>query len=276
MNRDYKRFLEENPDRVRGDGGDGAMFSGLLKQLRAMPEPEPRSDFAARVLERVKREEAERAAAVAAARRYRPLRWALRAAAAVAVAALGFAGLRAVVRPAADPGAVAMARAAAACEVIVSGQGADGGWHADGAAVAGGNSARAGQDGALSAIALMALMRSGTDPLGGPHADAVRSGMENLIAVQSNPQGLGDGATRLGRSSRYLVAMALRAGAALPGAPAEWREAAGRAAVAVPVDADTVRLNRQLAHAGSMPEPWKKAGGPVLTAALELLEPRTL
>ena len=61
MNRDFKRFLEENPDRVRGGERDGAMFSDLLKQLRAMPEPEPRSDFAARVLERVRREEAARA-----------------------------------------------------------------------------------------------------------------------------------------------------------------------------------------------------------------------
>ena len=122
----------------------------------------------------------------------------------------------------------------------------------------------------------MALMRNETDPLRGPHADAVRSGMENLIAAQSSPQGLGDGATRLGRSSRYLVAMALRTGASLPGAPAEWRVAAGRAAMDAPADTETVRLNRQLAHAGAMPEPWKKAGGPVLAAAMELLEPRTL
>lgn len=276
MNRDYKRFLEENPDRVRGGKEGGAMFAELLEELRSMPAPEPRGDFAARVLERVRRGEAERAAAAAAARRKRPLRWALRAAAAVAIAALGAAGLRALVGPAEDAAALAAARGAAACEVIVSGQGADGGWHADGAALAGGNSARAGQDGALSAIALMALMRSGPDPLNGPHADAVRSGMENLIAAQANPRGLGDGATRLGRSSRYLAAMALRAGAALPGAPAEWRAAAGRAAMDVPGDAETARLNRQLAHAGAMPEPWRKAGGPVLTAALELLEPRTL
>lgn len=274
MHPDYKRFLKENPDRVRGNPDDGAMFASLLRRLRAMPEPEAREDFADRVLARLHREEAARSAL----RRGMAWRWAVRVAAAVALICLGAAGFRAWLGSAGE-GTVALARdrGAAACELIVAGQGADGAWHAvaDGDAV-GGNSFRAGGDGALSAIALMALMRSDADPLRGPHAGAVRGGMEHLVALQANPQGLGDGATRAGRSSRYLVAMALRTGAALPGAPASWREAAGRAALDLPPPADAARLNRQLAHAASMPEPWKKAGGPVLATALELLEPRTL
>ena len=52
MNRDYKRFLEENPDRVRGGKEGGAMFAELLEELRSMPAPEPRGDFAARVCKR--------------------------------------------------------------------------------------------------------------------------------------------------------------------------------------------------------------------------------
>lgn len=274
MHPDYKRFLKENPDRVRGDPDDGAMFAPLLRRLREMPGPEARPDFAGRVLARMHREEAARAAA----RRGAAWRWAARAAAAVAVVCLGAVALRSRPGAAGDADAApARARGAAACELIVAGQGADGAWRAtaDGDA-AGGNSFRAGGDGALSAIALMALMRSDADPLRGPHAGAVRGGMEHLVALQADPRGLGDGATRAGRSSRYLVAMALQAGAALPGAPASWREAAGRAARDLPPAADAARLNRQLARASSMPEPWKKAGGPVLAAALELLEPRTL
>ena len=273
MNPDYKRFLEENPDRVKGTPEDGAMFSGLLRKLRSMPEPEARNGFADRVLERVRREEAARAAAKAAARRARPLRWVAGIAAALALVWAGMAGWEAW--KASGDGAVGSALARAeACEVIVSGQGADGAWRASGNG--GGNSFRAGQDGALSAIALMALMRGEADPLRGAHAGAVRGGMEHLIALQSAPRGLGDGATRAGMSSRYLVAMALRAGASLRGAPAEWKAAARRAAGDAPSAAEAARLNRQLAHAASMPEPWKRAGGPVLAAALELLEPRAM
>lgn len=273
MNPDYKRFLEENPDRVKGNPEDGALFSGVLRRLRSLPEPEARGGFAERVLERVRREEAARAAAEAAARRTRPLRWVAGIAAALALAWAGMAGVGAW--KASEGGAAGQALARAeACEVIVSEQGADGAWRAAGEA--GGNSFWAGRDGALSAIALVALMRSEADPLQGPHAGAVWGGMEHLIALQSAPRGLGDGATRAGMSSRYLVAMALRAGASLPGAPAEWRAAAGRAAGDMPPPAEAARLNRQLAHAASMPEPWKRAGGPVLAAALELLEPRAM
>jgi hypothetical protein len=70
--------------------------------------------------------------------------------------------------------------------------------------------------------------------------------------------------------------MALRAGASLRGAPESWREAAGRASLDAPPSAEAVRLNRQLARADAMPEPWKRAGGPVLAAALEVLRPRVL
>lgn len=273
MKTDYKRFLKENPDRVKGNPEDGAMFSGLLRKLRSLPEPEPRSGFADRVLARVRREEAVRAAAEAAARRTRPLRRVAGIAAALALVWAGMAGVGVWKGAGNGTDGSALARAEA-CGIIVSGQGTDGAWRVAGGE--GGNSFRAGRDGALSAIALMALVRSGGDPLRGPHAGAVRGGMEHLVALQSAPGGLGDGATRAGMSSRYLVAMALRAGAALPGAPAEWKAAADRAAGDMPPAAEAARLNRQLAHAASMPEPWKRAGGPVLAAALELLEPRAM
>lgn len=262
MHPDYKRFLKENPDRVRGNPDDGAMFASLLRRLRAMPEPEAREDFASRVLDRVRREEA----AAATARRRRSLRWAVRVAAAAAVAFLCASAFRVWLAPAADPAAIAMARTAAACDFIAAGQDTDGVWRAAGPA----------QDGALTAIALLALMRNEADPLHGPHAAAVRNGVDSLVAMQSDPRGLGDGATRAGRSSRYLVAMALRSGAGLPGAPAAWRDAAARAALDAPSAAEAVRLNRLLAHPAAMPETWKRAGGPVLAASLDLLRPRAL
>lgn len=260
---EYKRFLEENPDRVVMDPEGRGMFSDVVRRLRSMPEPEAREDFAARVMSRVLREEAE----AEAARKRRPFRWAVRIAAAAAVAVLCAAGWRAVFAPAGNgDAAAALAHNAAAREFIVAEQGTDGAWRA----------AVPSQDGALSAIALMALVRDDADPLHGPHAEAVRGGMEHLLALQARPQGAGDGATGMGRSSRYLVAMALRSGAALPGAPAEWRTVAERAAQNAPPPAEAARLNRMLAHSGAMPEPWKKAGGPVLVAALELLEPRAM
>lgn len=263
MKTDYDRFFRENPDRVRTDPADDAPFAPLLRRLRGMPVPEAREDFTARVLDRVHRSEAEEAAA----RRYRPLRWSVRLAAAAAIALLCATGLHDWLSPSASgPATLAMAPADAARELIVAEQGPDGAWRA----------AVPSQDGALSAIALLALMRDDPDPLHGPSAAAVRGGMENLVAVQASPRGAGDDGTRLGRSSRYLVAMALRTGASLPGAPADWRAAADRAARDAPPPADAVRLNRLLAHSGTMPEPWKKAGGPVLAASLELLRPHTL
>lgn len=276
MHPDYKRFLKENPDRVRGNPDDGAMFASLLRRLREMPEPEPRDGFADRVLARMHREES----AQASLRRGMAWRWAVRAAAAVAIAWLGVAGIRAWLGGGAggDPSAaIAMSRAAAAYETIVAEQGADGAWRASVSTDAdGGNSLHAGEDGALSAIALLALMHGNPDALSGPHAPTVRRGMDRLVAMQSRPQGLGDGATRAGQSSRYLAAMALREGASLRGAPAAWREAAGRAALDAPSPAEAARLNRQLARSDTMPEAWKRAGGPVLAAALEVLRPRTL
>lgn len=274
---EYRRFLEENPDRVRTDPDGRSLFSDVVRRLRSMPEPEAREDFAARVMERVQREEAAERIAAEVARKRRPWRWVARIAAALAVGLLGVQGMALWWRAAENPGAVAASRTAAACELIVAEQGADGGW----CAVAGngaerGGRVQSGEDGALSAIALMALMRSGEDPLNGPHGAAVRSGMENLIGLAERPQGLGDGATRLGRSSRYLAAMALRAGAGLRDAPAEWKAAAARAAREAPDAAEAARLNRQLAHAESMPEPWKKAGGAVLAAALVVLEPKVM
>lgn len=262
MKPDFRRFLRENPDRVRDDLSDGALFAGLLRRLRSMPRPEARDDFASRVMARVHQEEAD----AAAARRRRPLQWAVRIAAAAAVLLLCAVGLRTWLAPSADSFATEMACNAAACDFLVAEQGADGAWRA----------AVPAQDGALSAIALMALMRNDPDPLGGPHAAAVRGGMEHLAAIQSRPQGAGDAGTRLGRSSRYLVAMALRTGASLPGAPADWRAAADRAAQDAPPPAEAARLNRLLAHSAFMPESWKQAGGPVLAASLELLRPRTL
>ena len=268
---EYRRFLEENPDRVRTDPDGRSMFSDVVRKLRSMPEPEAREDFVSRVMERVAREEEAERATVAAAERWRPLRWAARAAAVLAVG-LGV-GLPAARRAGTEPVASASSRTAEACALIVAEQGADGGWCV---AEGRGGSVQSGEDGALSAIALMALMRSGEDPLNGPHGAAVRSGMENLIGLAEQPQGLGDGATRLGRSSRYLAAMALRTGAGLRNAPSEWKAAALRVAREAPDAVEAARLNRQLAHAASMPEPWKKAGGPVLAAALELLEPRMM
>lgn len=260
---EYRRFLEENPDRVRTDPDGRGLFSDVVQRLRSMPEPDAREDFVSRVMERVAREEAEERAAG----RGRPLRWAVRIAAAAAVAVVCAAGWRAWVAPAENGETMGLlARNAAAKDFIVGEQEADGAWRA----------AVPSQDGALSAIALMALIRDDADPLGGAHAEAVRGGMEHLVALEGRPQGAGDGATGMGRSSRYLVAMALRSGSALPGAPADWRAAAERAAKEAPAPAEAVRLNRMLAHSGTMPEPWKKAGGAVLVAALELLEPRAM
>ena len=53
MKPDFRRFLRENPDRVRDDLSDGALFAGLLRSLRSMPRPEARNDFASRVMARV-------------------------------------------------------------------------------------------------------------------------------------------------------------------------------------------------------------------------------
>ena len=148
---EYRRFLEENPDRVRTDPDGRSMFSDVVRRLRSMPKPEAREDFVLRVMERVAREEA----AERVARRWGPLRWAARVAA-VLVVGLGV-GLLATRWAGTEEVASASSRAAEACALIVAEQGADGGWCV---AEGRGGSVQSGEDGALSAIALMALMRS--------------------------------------------------------------------------------------------------------------------
>lgn len=282
----YSRFLKENPDRIAPEPKPGALFGEVVRRLRNQPEPKapPIDEFADRVMARVRREETAAAQGGGA--------WGQRMRGAGTLAAGLMIGVwvGAVAwglwsrhdhgtNQTASANATTLARTAA-MQILLAEQTTDGRWQAGGkeadALEVHGGELQASQDGALTAMALLALIRSDAEPLHGPNAAAIRAGMERLAAMQRTPRGLGDCATRGGQVAHYLTAMALQSGAALSGAEASWREAAAQAAEKSPNAEQVARLNRHLAQPGHLPEPWKKAGGPVLMAAMELLQPQPL
>ena len=220
-------------------------FADVVSRLRAQPAPEPSADFTERTLALAQRPPPPRIG-----------RFLARAAAALAL--IGGAGLWFVRAP------LPVAQAPAPIDVLMAAQQADGGWSAS----AGPLHAR--YDVGVTSLALLALMNAEAAPLAGPQAGAIRAGVAHLLRQQRGDGRFGEDFSGAG-FMQYLASMALQTAARLPGAEADWANAADRAALNLPSNVQMAKLNGTLAHPETFPARWADAGGPVTLAALQML-----
>ena len=222
-------------------------FEKLVAELRAQPAPEPSAGFTERTLARA---------------RQAPPRprtgWHALPRIAAALALLGAAGWWLARGPA------PVARAPAPVDILMAAQRDDGGWSADD------QNRRARYDTSVTALALLALLKSGDAPLQGTQAVAIRAGVDHLLR-QQQADGRFGGDFSGADFTQYLAGMALQAAARLPGAEPAWIMAAARAAPHVPSGVQMAKLNQSLAHPEHFPPRWAEAGGPVTQAALQML-----
>lgn len=221
-------------------------FGELVARLRGQAAPEASADFSARVLARLREPAAVRGGIV---------RWALRAAAALALL-LG-AGVW-MIRPA------EVAQAPSPIDILMAAQRADGGWSADA------DNLRPRYDVGVTALALLALLHADPTALEGPRAPAIRSGMAHLIRQQGADGQFGADFSGA-RFTQYLAGMALQAAAGHADADPAWQSAATRAAPHLPPGLQMAKLNRGLAQPDAFPARWADAGGPAAMAAIQLL-----
>ena len=135
-------------------------FEKLVAELRAQPAPEPSAGFTERTLARA---------------RTAPPRprtgWHALPRIAAALALLGAAGWWLARGPA------PVARASAPVDILMAAQRADGGWSADN------QNRRARYDTSVTALALLALLKTDDAPLQGPQAAAIRAGVDHLLRL---------------------------------------------------------------------------------------------
>ena len=220
-------------------------FADVVSRLRAQPAPEPSADFTERTLALAQRPPAPRIGRIFA-----------RAAAALAL--IGGAGLWFVRAP------LPVAQAPAPIDVLMAAQRADGGWSASDGQL------HARYDVGVTSLALLALMKAEAAPLAGPQAGAIRAGVAHLLRQQRGDGRFGEDFSGAG-FTQYLASMALQTAARLPGAEADWANAADRAALNLPSNVQMAKLNGTLAHPETFPARWADAGGPVTLAALQML-----
>ena len=234
--------MKNNPDPLHEP-----RFEKLVAELRAQPVPEPSAGFTERTL--------------ACARRSSPRRrsvWLYLPRIAAALTLLGAAGWWLARGPA------PVARAPAPVDILMAAQRDDGGWSADD------QNRRARYDTSVTALALLALLKSGDAPLQGTQAAAIRAGVDHLLR-QQQADGRFGGDFSGADFTQYLAGMALQAAARRPGADPAWIMAAARAAPHLPSGVQMAKLNHNLAHPEQFPPRWAEAGGAVTQAALQML-----
>ncbi len=150
-------------------------------------------------------------------------------------------------------------------EILMSAQREDGAWSA------GPSSLHTRYDTGVTALALIALIRSPSSGWKDHQVSSIRAGMEHLIRLQ-HPDGRFDSDGTGIRFTQYLAGRALEAAARLPDADPRWRSAASLAASHFPSEVQMAKLNNCLAHPDSFPTRWAEAGGPVTQAAIEILK----
>jgi hypothetical protein len=221
-------------------------FAELLSRLRGQAAPVPSPDFSARTMARLRQKPAPHTSIFARA---------LRAAAAIALL-LG-AGLW-MLHPA------PVAKSSSPVDILMAAQRSDGSWSADA------QNARPRYDTGVTALVLLALIHADPSALDGPHAAAIRAGMDHLLSQQGGDGRLGGDFSGAG-FTHYLAGMALQAAARLPNADPAWKTAAILAEPHLPPDFQMAKLNNRLAHPEVFPARWADAGGPVTVAAIQLL-----
>ena len=161
---------------------------------------------------------------------------------------------------------VQMARSPSPVEILLAAQRDDGAW------AAGAPSVHSRYDTGVTALALIALIRSAPAALNETQDSSIRAGMEHLLRLQ-RPDGRFDAEETGIGFTQYLAGMALQAASQLPNADPKWRSAASLAASHCPSEIQMAKLNNCLSHPDSFPSRWAEAGGPVAQTAIQLLKP---
>ena len=161
---------------------------------------------------------------------------------------------------------VQVAQTPSPVEILLAAQRDDGAWSA------GEPLLHSRYDTGVTALALMALIRSTPSVLNETQASSIRAGMEHLLRLQ-RPDGRFDAEETGIGFTQYLAGMALQAASQLPNADPKWRSAASLAASHCPSEIQMAKLNNCLSHPDSFPSRWAEAGGPVAQTAIQLLKP---
>ena len=221
-------------------------FAELLSRLRRQETPKPSDDFTRRTLERLRQKPTMPG---------RHLNRAWRAVAAIALLVGAILWMNRLPPRSDCPASV---------DILMAAQRSDGGWAADT------QNLRPRYDTGVTALALLALMQAEPAVLQGPRAAAIRSGIAHLLRQQQVDGHFGEDFSGA-RFTQYLVGMALKSAARLPGADPAWRIAAEQIQSHLPSETQMARLNNGLAHPIAFPSRWADAGGPVTVAAMQLL-----
>jgi len=269
------RGLLKAISRQDGAAGDDGAWAGdrdplagseaLVAELKALPRAKVPAGFTARVMEAVR---GKRVSPFRRQRRWRRVRWALAAAACLALLSAASVFF---VRPSAVETASAFPDAdASPLEFLARTQRADGSWSDSGFAVA---PQRERYGNGITSLALLAFLCRGEAGLDGANGPTVRRGVEKLVSGL-DADGRIAGSDRDGEAfTQYLAAQALARAARLPGAPEAWGVAAGKAAGCVPADERTRErlsaMNRALL-AGDV-DAWGRVGGPAFLAAVRAI-----
>ena len=160
---------------------------------------------------------------------------------------------------------VQMVRSTSPVEVLMAAQREDGAWSA------GARSLHSRYDTGVTALALIALIRSAPSALSEMQTSSIRAGMEHLLHLQ-RPDGRFDTEETGIGFTQYLAGMALQAASQLPNADPKWRAAASRAASHFPSEIQMAKLNNCLSHPDTFPSRWAEAGGPVAQTAIQMLK----
>ena len=150
-------------------------------------------------------------------------------------------------------------------EILMAAQREDGAWSA------GTPSVHSRYDTGVTALALIALIRSTASSLDDTQASSIRAGMEYLLRLQ-RPDGCFDTDEPGIRFTQYLAGMALEAALQLPDADPKWRSAASLAASHFPSEFQVAKLNNCLSKPDTFPARWAEAGGPVAQTAIQILK----
>ncbi len=159
---------------------------------------------------------------------------------------------------------VKMVESPSPIEILMAAQQEDGAWSA------GAPSLHTRYDTGVTALALIALIRSSAS-MDGIQGGAIRAGMEHLLRLQ-RPDGHFDSDESGIRFTQYLAGMALQAAAQLPDADPQWSAAASLASSHVPSEFQMAKLNNWLSQPDSFPARWAEAGGPVAQTAIQILK----
>ncbi len=225
-------------------------FAHLCQQLRCLPAPEPSAQFTQNIMSHLASQETVRHSILGQ----------------IAKVAAALALLLAVYLIHYPRKEYAVSVDQSPIEILMAAQRTDGAWSA---AV---DNQPSRYDTGVTALAVLALIHSDSNPLESSGAIAIRSGIWHLLRTQDE-QGVFASTVGSVPYNHYLATKAIETAAGLPGADPDWRWAARRAQKHLPPPEHLANLNRHLANPSTFPPRWAMAAGPSAQLALHLLRP---